>query len=552
MEFMSAVEQELIELRAANRRLLAQVAEREQEAHDLRHENEELKAKLAGLETRIERLTKRIYGWSSERHHPGQQQIDLGQPVTSLDEEAAPAETASDSSTATPSVLATETLASDGATSPQASTTSAPPSKPHQRAPRAPDRHPGRRRLPESAEVIETDLVVPETERLDEHGQPLPILGWRVSDKWDYRPGAYLIRRFRRAIYGQPFSAAQDRVVAAMPTFLIPRGQMTDAAVIHTVVEKFADHLPLYRQVLRAERSGFQLSRSTLVNHVVAVAEAMKPIVEAISESVRAAPFLHLDDTPVRLLDPGRGHTATARIWVYRSTDAAVFRFTATREGRHPAEFLGDYRGFIVADAYAGHEQLYGIDKAHHVACWAHVRRKFSELKDRSPLALAVVEEIQRLYRIETDIVLTSPDERHHVRHIRSRPIIQRIKDRLGIAALGRLRESDIGKAIDYTRKRWPQLERYLDHGMLPIDNNPAENALRPWAIGRKNWLFLGSHAGGERAAIIATIIENCRMQGLNPFTYLLDTVSVLHQGRTDYHALTPAAVATARDQQAQ
>jgi len=530
---MSAMESELAEHRASLRLLRGQLAEREQEAHDLRRHNEELQAKLDALQHRIEGLNRRIYGATSERHHPGQQSIGL----------TAPVEIAEDASTSIPVAAVATTPASSAATTSAAAATSA-----GTRRPRPPGSHPGRRRLPASAEVVETDLDVPAGDRLDEHGQPLPFLGWRVSEKWDYRPGAYLIRRFRRGIYGQPFSVAQDRIVAAMPAFLIPRGAMTDAALIHTVVEKFADHLPLYRQVARADRAGFQLSRSTLVTHVAAVAGAMAPIVAALTDQVRAAPFIHLDDTPIRLLDPGRGHTATARIWVYRSSAATVFRFTTTREGRHPAEFLGDYRGHVVADGYAGHERLYGLDKAVHCACWAHARRKFSDIKHGYPCALAMVEEIQRLYQIERDLGGASDAERQRVRLERSRPILASIGDRLDRAALGRLPASDLGNAIDYARKRWRQLNRFVEHGWLPIDNNPAENALRPWAIGRKNWLFVGSPAAGEWAATIATIIENCRMQDLDPYRYLCDTVAELHTGRTDYAALTPQAIAMQRD----
>lgn len=241
---MSTLAEDLIEVRAAYRRVCAQLAERDQEAHDLRQQNEELQAKVDALQSRLERMTRRVYGWSSERHHPGQQRIDLGVPEIVV-ETPAPEETAT--ATTAPADAA---VAPAGATAPDA--TAAP-----QRRPRKPGSHPGRRRLPAGSEVVEQDLTVPEHERLDEHGQPLPFLGWRTSDKWDYRPGIYLIRRFRRAIYGRPFSAAQDRIVADMPAMLIPRGAMTDAALIHTVVEKFADHLPLYRQEARAGRCGF-------------------------------------------------------------------------------------------------------------------------------------------------------------------------------------------------------------------------------------------------------------------------------------------------------
>ena len=535
--------QDLIELRAAYRRVCGELAERDQEAHDLRQQNEELQAKVDALQSRIERMTRRVYGASSERHHPGQQRIALDQPVEMTDDdgaavanEAAPATI----SAATPGVHTTPT--GDAAAPDTASTA------PARRRPRAPGSHPGRRRPPASAEITEEDLTVPEHERLDANGQPLPVIGWRISDKWDYRPGTYLIKRFRRAIHGRPFSEAQDRIVAALPAMLIPRGAMTDAALIHTVVDKFADHLPLYRQQARADRGGFPLSRATMVGHVAAVADAMAPIVDVLRDQVRQSPYLHLDDTPVRMLVPGLGHTATTRIWVYRSPAATVFRFSLPREGRHPAEFLGDYRGNVIADGYAGHERLYGLDQAIHVACWAHARRKFSDLKGRYPLALALVEDIQQLYGVEDDARAASDDNRYRLRQERSRPLIDRIGERLDAALRERLPAADLGIAIDYTRKRWRQLRRFLDHGWLPIDNNPAENALRPWAIGRKNWLFFGSPAGGERAATIATIIENCRSQHLDPYRYLCDTVAALHTGRTDYAALTPQAIAALHD----
>jgi transposase len=533
---------DLVEMRAAYRRVCARLAERDQEAHDLQQENDELRAKVDALQARLERMTRRVYGAKSERHHPGQQVIDPSWFQVDVDAPAADAASIGDGASAATSIQAA------GAPPTGATTTTSDTTAARTRRPRTPGSHPGRRRLPANSEIVEQELTVPEHERLDEHGQPLPLLGWRTSDKWDYRPGTYLIRRFRRAIYGRPFSEAADRLVADLPAMLIPRGAMTDAAVIHTVVEKFADHLPLYRQAARAGRSGFPLSRSTLVNHVAAVAGAMAPIVATLADQVRHAPYLHLDDTPVRLLDPGRGCTATARIWVYRSPDATVFRFSTSREGRHPAAFLEDYRGHIVADGYAGHEGLYGLGKATHVACWAHARRKFSDIKDRYPLALTLVEDIQDLYDIERTARWLSDADRLHLRQTSSRPIVARIGERLNAAAATRLPASDLGTAIDYTRKRWRQLTRFLDQGWLPIDNNAAENALRPWAVGRKNWLFFGSPAGGERAATIATIIDNCRQQDLDPYRYLCDTVAALHAGRTDYPALTPQAVAAQHD----
>jgi len=541
---MSTHETTIAELRAENRRLRTVAMEAEQVAHDLRQERDEALMKLSVLERRIEQMRKRIYGWSSERHHPGQQNIDLGiaQELPAVSLETTP----TSSSSSSPATQAAQEVTESPADPP-----AAPAAKGASvgKRPQA-GRHPGRRSLPLDSEVVIEEVTIPEHERLDEHGQPLPLLGYRTSDKWDYRRGAYLIRRYRRAIYGRPFSDSQDRIVAQAPACLIPQGKMTDAALIHTVVEKFADHLPLYRQQQRAWRTGIYLSRSTLVTHVTAVAAAVRPIYDVLSAQIRAARYLHLDDTPVKVMDPGRGHTATARIWVYRSEQEAVFQYTETREGRHPALFLGPYRGAIVADAYAGHERLYGLDLATAVGCWAHVRRKFYELLEQEPFARSMVEQIQLLYLIEDDLMAVGDeDTRREVRQRRTAPFLTQMRARLDHAYAAVLPASALGRAIAYALKRWDALTVYADSGFLPIDNNPAENALRPWAIGRKNWLFFGSSTGGERAAVVATMIENCRQQGLDPHAYLLDTVGMLQKGCTDYASLTPRVYAQKSDQ---
>jgi len=502
-------------LHSDNHRLNARVADLERDKLALTSEVADLRTKLEVMHYRVERMSRRIFGSMSERHVPGQQRIDLDLPSDAVVVEA--------EVSVAPTAGAADTTS---AARPRGSRTG----------------HPGRRRLPGNLDVVVEPVDIPEAERFGPDGQLLRVIGHRTTDKLDYRAGGFFIRRIQRAIYGVPFSEAEDRIIAPMPACVVTRGRVTDAVLARIVVEKFADHLPLYRQESRTARDGVPLGRSTMVGYVAAAAKALAPIWNALGDIVRDRPYLHLDDTPVDLLDPGRGTTATSRIWVYRSGDTAYFQFSRTREGRWPQEFLADYTGFIVADAYAGHEALFADGKATAVGCWAHARRKFSDIKDRPP-AQAVVEEIQGLYAIEREIRGQPPDRCRDVRQERSLPLLTRLRQRL-LAIGDPGPSSDLGHAIAYSLGRWEALSRYLDHGFLPIDNNPAERALRPFAIGRKNWLFFGAESGGERAAILASVIENCRIVDIDPYAYLVDVFREIHRGALVPTQMTPQALA--------
>jgi len=281
---------------------------------------------------------------------------------------------------------------------------------------------------------------------------------------------------------------------------------------------------------------GLEIDRSTLAGWTGQAAALLDPVVNRIRDEVLKADKIHADDTPVPVLDPGRGRTATGRLWVYAADDQASgsttpratwYRFTPDRTAAHPLAHLASFRGFLQADAYAGYDALYrgGVTE---VACWAHFRRKVFDLHERSPTQLTtdILERIGALYAVEAEVRGQPPDVRRRTRQERSQPLVDALREVLD-AALRRLSpKSDMAKAIAYGTKRWPALCRFLADGRLEIDNNIAERALRGVAVGRRNWLFAGSRAGGERAAAIYTVIQTCKANGVDPQAYIADVIA--------------------------
>jgi transposase len=308
---------------------------------------------------------------------------------------------------------------------------------------------------------------------------------------------------------------------------------------------------------------GVDLDRSLLAEWVGKTAALTRPLVEAVERHVMAGRRLHADDTPVPVLEPGRGKTRTGRLWVYlrderpwggQAPPAVVYRYSPDRKGEHPRDHLGSFRGDLHADGYAGFGELYQAKDGQpppvrEVACWAHVRRKFHDVHvaTTAPIAAEALERIGALFAVEREIHGLSPDERRRARQARSRPVLDDLAGFLD-GALTRLSgKSELAGAIRYARSRWPALSRYVDDGHLEISNNAAERASRPLALGRKNWLFAGSDAGGERAAAVYTLIETAKLNGLDPEAYLRDIL-----GRIAEHpvnrvaALLPWSVAKA------
>ena len=368
-------------------------------------------------------------------------------------------------------------------------------------------------------------------------GGRLREIGRDVSEQLEYVPARFKVVRHIRPKLA--CVSCQTIFQAPAPSRPIQRGLAGAGLLAHVLVAKYCDHLPLYRQSVIYAREGVQLERSTMADWVGQTSALLAPLVARLGRYTLDAAKVHADDTPVAVLDPGRGKTKTARLWVYVRDDrpagnsdapAAWFQYSPDRRGKWPRRHLDKFAGILQADGYAGYNQLYEQGRIHEAACWAHARRKFFDLyvAQGKPAGSVTEEALQRiaaLYRIEADIRGSPPEERRRQRQARAAPLLDELHAWL-TATLSRLSaKSDLAKAIGYSLTRWQALLCYCDDGRIEIDNNAAERALRGVALGRKNYLFQGSDAGGERAAAIYSLVETAKLNGMDPEAYLREVI---------------------------
>jgi len=363
-------------------------------------------------------------------------------------------------------------------------------------------------------------------------GHKLKRIGEDVSEKLDIVPSTLRVERHIRGKWA--CAHCQTLVQAPMPAHVIDKGLPTAGLIAHVVVAKLNDHLPHYRQEKIFGRSGYEIPRSTLSEWTGRAGVALMPLVEALKEDVFKHRVLHADETPVATLSPGDGKTHRSYIWAYspgafESMKAVIYDFCESRSGEHNRQFLGEWRGSLVTDDFSGYKATFhaGVTE---VGCMAHARRKFFDLyeNNKSPMAKRALEFIQQLYEVEREIKSLSPEERLAIRQSQSKPIAD-LMHRWLQAHRPEISDGSAGaKAMDYTLKRWVALTRFLDDGQLPIDNNLIENAIRPIAIGRNNWLFAGSIRAGKRSAAIMSLIQSAKMNGHDPFLYLKDVLERL------------------------
>ena len=387
-----------------------------------------------------------------------------------------------------------------------------------------PYRKPLPEHLPRQEEMHEPSCICPNC------GAGMRKLGEDVTEVLEYVPASFkVIRHVRPRLSCR---VCETIVQAPMPSLPIERGRPGSGLLAHVLVAKYADHLPLYRQSGIYAREGVELERSTLADWVGRSAALLDPLVAALRKDVMASEVLHGDDTPVPVLAPGRGSTRTARLWAYvrdgrpcgsKQSPAAVFCYSPDRKGEHPQNHLKSFKGILHADGYAGFNAIFEKAQVTEVACWAHVRRKFFDVHaaNQSPIAKEALDHIGALYGIEDAIRGRPPDERRRSREAKALQLIAHLHAWLETTLPKLSAKSDLAAAMRYALGRWNALTRYLHDGRVEIDNNAAERSIRGVALGRKNYLFAGSDAGGERAAAIYSLIETCKLNGIDPEAYL-------------------------------
>ena len=411
-------------------------------------------------------------------------------------------------------------------------------------------------RVPENLPVVEQ--VIQPQEVIEQPDQ-WRLIGQEVSEQLDYEPARFLRRRIIRKKYVHVTDPDRAPILAPLPEKLLERGVAGPGLLAHILVSKYCDHLPLYRQEqIFAQRYKINLPRQTLANWVELCADWLLPIYEQIRTGVMAGGYAQVDETPVAYLAPGNGQTKQGYLWTTCRPGGDVFYRWETSRGAECLERLvpRDFKGVLQSDGYSAYGAFIktrdGIELA---GCWAHARRKFHEALEQSPRPAGwVMRQIQHLYRIERVLreSKAGPKLREAVRSHQSRPIVGRIKKALVVFKASRrhLPQSLLGQAIDYALGQWTTLEVFLRNGKVEIDNNFVENAIRPTAIGKKNWLFMGEAGAGQRGAIIYTLIETCRKRAIDPYAYLKNILTRLPTLKnTQIAEITPAAWAKATKQ---
>ena len=471
------------------------------------------------LRQKIDALVRRVFGASSERLDPAQLELLLALPAA-----AAPVG---------------EVPAPEPSVAPQA---------PRPRAERT-------LRLPEDLPVVEEVIEPAPVQAQPEQWR---CIGQEVSEQLDYEPGRFFRRRTIRRKYVSRLAPEAAPVVAPLPPGLLERGLVAPGLLAYIIVSKYCDHLPLYRleQIFR-RRHGVHLPRQTLARWVALAADWLQLIYELIRTGVMAGGYVQIDETPIAYLAPGTGRTQQGYLWTASQPGGdVVFRWETSRAAACLDNLVPvDFTGTVQCDGYAAYRAFADRrgDTMELAGCWAHVRRKFVEALEQTPRTTGwLVRQIQHLYQIEARLreQRAGPRLRAAVRAHQSRPVVARLHQALlRLKARGRhLPQSLLGQAIDYALGQWGTLETYLADGRVEIDNNLVENAIRPTAVGKKNWLFIGEEEAGQRSAILYTVIESCRRREIDPYAYLRDIFTRLPRMTNRQLAdVTPAAWAKAR-----
>ncbi|WP_271192645.1 IS66 family transposase [Agromyces luteolus] len=397
---------------------------------------------------------------------------------------------------------------------------------------RKPRARAGRQPLPAHLERIDVRHE-PESCNCGQCRRELVKIGEDISEQLDVEPARFFVIRHIRPQYA--CRSCETVQAAPVAPAVIDGGVAAPGLLAWVAISKYLDHLPLYRIEQIAARQQVPLARSTLSEWIGRLGVALQPLADRLADKLRERGSLHADETPVQQLDPGKGKTRRAYLWSYRSNDLeggpplVVFDYQTSRSGQHARDFLAGWRGHLIVDDYSGYKALFrqGVLEQ---ACWAHARRNFFELQSagKHPVAEEALQRIGRLYAVEAEGQALDIEQRQALRAERSLPALQAMHGWLLGLRPNVANGGGLAKAIDYVLRRWPSFAGYAETGHLPIDNNPVENAIRPIALGKKNWLFAGSERAGRRAAAIQSLLATAKLNDLDPAAWLKDTLEKL------------------------
>lgn len=409
----------------------------------------------------------------------------------------------------------------------------------------------GRVTLPPELPRVEVVHELPEDERqCAVDGVELKAIGEEVSETLHVVPARVEVIRQVRVKYACP--ACEEGVhIAPAPAKLLPKSNASATLLAYIATAKYQDALPLYRQSQIFARHGAEIPRNTLARWMVQVGERLTPLIEVLRQQLQQAPLIHMDETTLQVnAEPDRNASATSYMWVQRGgppgQQVVLFDYAVSRAGRVPVRLLGDYAGRLVTDGYEGYAEVVRKNGIIHAGCWAHARRKFVEAQKVQPKGKTgkadwALNQIRKLYAVEQQTKALKPEARQALRDQKSRPLIVQLRTWLDKSLAQVLPKSALGKALHYLDGQWQRLTRFLDDGQIPLDNNPAENAIRPFVIGRKNWLFSHTPSGAHASAAIYSLIETAKANGLSPYEYLtfvFETLPTL--GDDDLSTLLP------------
>jgi transposase len=468
----------------------------------LASENEQLKTDVKILKEKVQFLLKKLFGRSSEKLNPAQLELAFEE-LRELQEALEEAETKSEQA------------------------------EEEKKESKRGKRKPLDTRIPEDLPT-ETIVIVPD--EVLANPELYKKIGEETLEELDVTPTQY----FRRITIREKFKLIGDRtqppVIAPAPARLIPNSYASTGLILQIILSKYCDHLPLYRQEqILSNRHGIEISRKTMGNWMYLIADWLTMIYEALRNEIRESHYIQADETFIKYQDQQKDHCPNGYLWAYHSPGKGVlFEWFPSRAAECLDSMLCGYSGLLQTDGYVGYTSWldhldHTVEKQQiiHAACWVHARRYFVAASDYPPAA-KIVRLIKGLYRIETKLRENPDLDRATYRQEHASSILDQIKKLLDQEAPRQLPQSKFGQAINYTLKRWDQLNLYLQHSRLDIDNNPVENAIRPTAIGKKNFLFFGSPDSGQTSAVIYSLIETCRKLDINPADYLRDTLTAL------------------------